>query len=362
MNANAEGGCSNAEMTREHPFLDGFRVIHLHPTLRCNLACKHCYSSSAPGLKKELHPKEITAFLKYAREYGFNALSVSGGEPFLYSGLEQVLTESKKLGYKNIVASNGMLLKTQRARGILESIDLIAISIDGDEQLHDEMRNQKGAYAKMLEGVAVLKKLKKEFGFIHTLTPRSWDVLLELFRFANDQGAKLLQVHPLELYGRAATEMADAVTDQEFLHKVYILGNYLKSKYYPEMLVQLDFLHRENILEHPETASYFGAGFSADCDTFSKALKTIVIDEHGNVVPISYGFSNRFLIGNIGDSWHRTNMFERYLAHTWGLLYQLLERTYYEIVADEENDLVVWTELIVKNSHLYQLQSSFADS
>ena len=361
MIANAQGGCCNSEMTRKDRFLDGFRVIHLHPTLKCNLACKHCYSSSAPGHYKELEPKVIIEFLKYAWEYGFNALSVSGGEPFLYSGLKEVLAESKNLGYKNIVASNGMLIKTERAKGILESIDLIAISIDGDQQLHDEIRNQKGAYSKMLEGVAVLKKLKKDFGFIHTLTPGSWDLLLELFTFAIDQGAKLLQLHPLELYGRAATEMPASVTSQEFLHKVYILGNYLKSKYYPEMLVQLDFLHRKYVLEYPETASYFGTGFSADKDTFSKAIKTIVIDELGNVVPISYGFSNRFRVGNIRESLRKTDIFERYLADKWGLLYQLLEQTYHEVVADEENDMVVWSELIVKNSRLYQLQSSLKD-
>ena len=63
--------------TRNDNFLDGFRVIHLHPNLSCNLSCKHCYSSSAPGLKKELDSNEIIGFLKYAWEYGFNALSVS---------------------------------------------------------------------------------------------------------------------------------------------------------------------------------------------------------------------------------------------------------------------------------------------
>lgn len=355
MIANAEGTCQNGEKTRDR-FLDGFRVIHLHPTLRCNLSCKHCYSSSAPGLNQELEPNLIIEFLKYAWDHGFNALSVSGGEPFLYSGLREVLSQSKTIGYKNIVASNGMLIKTDRAREILELIDLIAISIDGDQQLHDEIRNQKGAYARMLEGVAVLKKLKKEFGFIHTLTPRSWSLLLELLGFAIDQGAKLMQLHPLELYGRAAAEMSASVTNQEFLHKIYILGNYLKSKYYPEMLVQLDFLHREYIHKYPETVSYFGTDFSVDKDTFSKAIKTIVIDELGNVVPISYGFSNRFSMGNIRESLHKTDIFQRYLTEKWGLLYQLLEQTYHEVVADQENDMVVWSELIVKNSREYQLQ------
>jgi len=339
-------------MTPKNNFLEGFRVIHLHPTLRCNLSCKHCYSNSAPGLKKELDPKEIISFLKYAWEHGFNALSVSGGEPFLYSSLKEVLKESKKIGYKNLVASNGMLLKSQRAKNILKYIDLIAISIDGDEQLHDEIRSFKGAYSKMIEGVEILKQMNIDFGFIHTLTPKSWDLLLWLSKFAKSNGAKLLQLHPLELYGRAKIEMNTTIMSQELLHKVYILGNFLKSKYYPELLFQLDFLHRDNIVEHPESATYFGADFHPSKTDLSQALKTVVIDENGVILPISYGFSNNFKIGNIKEIHQNIDVFERFINEKWHSLYQLLEDTYVSIVNDDKNDLVAWTELIVKNSNL----------
>ncbi|QCX38683.1 radical SAM protein [Aureibaculum algae] len=337
--------------TRNDNFLDGFRVIHLHPNLSCNLSCKHCYSSSAPGLKKELDSNEIIGFLKYAWEYGFNALSVSGGEPFLYSSLSEVLKESKNIGYKNLVASNGMLLKSERAKNILKDIDLIAVSIDGDELLHDEIRNFKGAYSKMIEGVEILKELDIDFGFIHTLTPKSWDLILWLSKFAKNNGAKLLQLHPLELYGRAKVEMNTTKVDQQLLHKVYILGNFLKSKYYPELLFQLDFLHRDNMVEHPESATYFGTNFNPDKTNLSQALKTVVIDENGTILPISYGFSDKFNIGNINEIAQNIDVFDRFINEKWESLYQLLEDTYFSIVNDKENDLVAWTELIVKNSN-----------
>lgn len=346
----SEQGCTNG-MTRKNDLLDGFRVIHLHPTLKCNLACHHCYSSSSPVLKRQLDAKEIISFLGYARTYGFNALSVSGGEPFLYSGLEEVLRESKKLGYKNLAASNGMLLQSEKNKRIVGLIDLLAISIDGDARLHDEIRNFKGAYTKMLEGLAVLNDLEVDFGFIHTLTPRSWELLPWLADFAINMGAKLLQLHPLELYGRAATQSRFKVLEQELLHKVFIFGNFLKSKYYPDMHIQLDFLHREHIEAYPQTATYFGSCFKVTPENFSSALKTIVIDERGSIQPISYGFSNQYAIGTLKDLSYGIDPFLRYIDTQWNALYHLLGETFNEIVDDTENDMIAWTELIVKKSH-----------
>lgn len=340
---------NSLEAARKTTYLDGFRVIHLHPTLRCNLKCKHCYSSSAPNLKDGINPQQIIDFLDYASEYGFNALSVSGGEPFLYKQLKFILNNSQKLGYKNSVASNGMLLKSERSKEILDYIDLVAISIDGDEVLHNQIRASEHAYAKMLEGVELLQQKNKNFGFIHTVTPQSWEMLIQLADFAFEKKAKLIQFHPLELSGRASLEMPNEAINQELLHKVFIITNYLKNKYDGQLNIQLDFLHRDYIKKHPETVAYFGEYYQPKIDELSKALKTIIVDEVGDIYPISYGFSKQFLIGNICEIATGVNIFERFLKN-WKRLYTVIKSTHHQIVNDSKNDLAVWTELVVKNS------------
>ena len=100
--------------------LDPFRTIQIHPTRKCNLSCLHCYSSSAPHLKNELNINALKKFLPYAFEHGFNNISISGGEPFMYSGLEELLIFSKSLGFQNTVASNGMLLHSEKNKRILK--------------------------------------------------------------------------------------------------------------------------------------------------------------------------------------------------------------------------------------------------
>ena len=131
------------------PRFTGSRVIHFHPTLQCNLKCKHCYSSSAPEERGSIPGAALDTFLAYAKEYHFDTLSISGGEPFMYQELERVLEHSRQQGFRNLVASNGTLLKSKRNQAILPLIDLLAISIDGDEMLHDHIRGQKGALLKM---------------------------------------------------------------------------------------------------------------------------------------------------------------------------------------------------------------------
>ena len=57
------------------------RVIHLHPTRLCNLACLHCYSESNPRQKTALDPRDLSNALYMLRAEEYVVISLSGGEP-----------------------------------------------------------------------------------------------------------------------------------------------------------------------------------------------------------------------------------------------------------------------------------------
>ena len=328
----------------------GLNIIQIHPTLTCNLKCRHCYSSSGPAMKGQIGHRAIVDFLDYARGYGFNVISVSGGEPFLYRELEELLRASRLLGYKNLTASNGMLLKTERGRKILEYIDLIAISIDGDRVFHDEVRNQPGAYDKMLAGVAVLREMKIPFGFIHTITENSWENLIALADFVYEQGAGLLQLHPLELTGRAASEFTHMLPSQETLHKVFIISSFLEEKYAGKMKIQLDYLHKEFVLRSPASVNYLGEAYKITTANFADTVKSLIMDETGNIFPMSYGFDPFYCLGNIGDIALGKDIFSVYIREKGANLYDLIKDVYHQIALIED-DMIKWTELIVHESH-----------
>jgi len=268
---------------------DPFRTIQIHPTRKCNLSCLHCYSSSSPNHKEMLDIDALKRFLVYAYDQGFNNISLSGGEPFLYTGLEELVRYARTIGYHIAVASNGMLLQSERNKRILENIDLIAISLDGQPELHDYIRGQKGAFDKMMQGVEVLKSLEKPFGFIHTVTPQSWQSLIWLGEFAHENGAKLLQLHPLEMYGRAVEDLSECVIDDTLAHQTYILATYLQSKYAEQMVVQQDLLHRDYLETFPQIVNSFDRQCTQN-GRLADVFDNIVIEENGNILPVAYGF------------------------------------------------------------------------
>jgi len=318
------------------------RIVHLHPTLQCNLACGHCYSGSAPDFREQLELGQVLNFLSLARGEGFDTLSISGGEPFLYKDLHAVFSYSKQLGYTNVLASNGMLLQTRSAEAILGLTDLIAVSIDGKPELHNSIRRQANAFDKTMQGLQRLRDLKKPFGIIHTITAQSWDSLVWLADLAQAQGASLLQLHPLELYGRANSDMQHAALDQMDLHKVFILVEYMKASY-EGLSIQLDLLHRNYIETFPETVNVF------ECQTnirqLSDYLNVIVVNEKGDVLPTVYGFSDAYKIGNIAD--FSSEHFRDYMQAPKHRLERLFRMAFDHIIRNEDKDLLNWNEYIV---------------
>ena len=49
-------------------------IFHVHPSLRCNLACAHCYSSSSPAAHDALPVEAIVTAIGDAAGLGCNVL------------------------------------------------------------------------------------------------------------------------------------------------------------------------------------------------------------------------------------------------------------------------------------------------
>src|ERR1700754_618267 len=351
------------------------RIIQIHPTLRCNLFCKHCYSSSAPQKKEGLPSRALVNILEQAAPLGYNVVSLSGGEPFLYSELEQLVTASRSLGYFNSVTTNGMLLRSQRAGRILRQLDLVAVSVDGKQEAHDLMRGQQGAFTSMLEGLDILKDSIEKFGLIHTLLPDSWQILSWLTDFALQHKASLLHLHPLELSGRATKNFSNLRFTPTDLYRVYIAHYYLKTFSEPELFIQLDLLHRDNIIGNPnfffhqtgptdtglDIGRDAGAGTGSDAGTqrnrsaknFSSFFKELIINEAGDILPIAHGCNDFFRIGNINSNIPLDEMIENFMSEKLDAIMQLYNDTYREILADDEFDIFNWSERVIENSQLF---------
>jgi cyclic pyranopterin phosphate synthase len=115
-------------------------VLRLSLTARCNLACPYCLPDGAapPGL---LTLAQRLAVIEAAVALGARSLRLTGGEPLLHSGLEELITAVQPLrartadspGLHEIaLTSNGTLLSAERARALhAAGLDRITLSLDG---------------------------------------------------------------------------------------------------------------------------------------------------------------------------------------------------------------------------------------
>lgn len=149
--------------------LDTPSILTLFVTNRCNLKCAHCFfwESLNTGHDQELtvdQIKKVAASLK--RKI---SLSITGGEPFLRKDLIEVclaFSQQDKLRDVGMV-TNGFYTErvVEGVKELIQAMDVplsIQISIDGKEEIHDEIRGVKGSFKKAMETLKLLTQLRDE--------------------------------------------------------------------------------------------------------------------------------------------------------------------------------------------------------
>ena len=313
-------------------------VVQIHPTLNCNLACAHCYSTSSPQRREALDADRLARFLGPAQAEGYDAVGFSGGEPLVYRPLPRLLQAARGLGLMTSVTTNGLLLDEARLGAIAPHLSVLAISLDGVPASHDRMRCRPGAFERMREKLGLVRASGVPFGFIFTLT---WGNLHELdwaAGFAAAEGASLLQVHPLESAGRAA-ETGLAPPDELELSFGFLEVARLQKQYAERLVIQYDVLDRDSVRCDPGRAYAVPTPDPADLAAAPLAdfLSPIVVQADGWIVPLQYGFSTGLAIGRVGEADFRSQ------ARAW------LAGRYGEFLALARD---VWDEMAQAPEHL----------
>src|SRR6266542_267522 len=300
-----------------------YRVVQVHPLLRCNLRCLHCYSESSPRQLATLAIEPLCRALETLREEGFNGVGVSGGEPLMYSELRPLLEHVRSLGMIATVTTNGMLIDDARASMLQELTDLVAISIDGPPDAHNTVRAHPRAFDHMERGIAYLKNAGVPFGLIFTLTQFNLDQISWIAEYAVSHGAGLFQVHPLEEVGRASGSLPGAAPDALELARAFVEVARLQAEYAGRLVIQYDVADLGILSAHPERG--FAAGSCACVNApgarFADVIAPVIVEADGAIVPLQYNFSRAFQIGNVHvpdlkgqlDTWRRER-FDSFLA------------------------------------------------
>lgn len=161
-------------------------IVILMPHSACNCRCVMCDIWKDNRNLKQLTEADVTGLLGALRKFGTKQVLMSGGEALLNANFFRLCEILKAEKIKVSLLSTGLSIK-KHALNILKWVDDLIVSIDGDEALHDAIRNVPGAFNKLREGVDHIKSIQPQYRItartvIHRLNFRNWPNIIEAAR------------------------------------------------------------------------------------------------------------------------------------------------------------------------------------
>lgn len=277
------------------------RIIHLHPTRLCNLACLHCYSESDPHRQAALDPDLLCDGLAVLRAEGYTTISLSGGEPLLYRPLHSVIMRAQELGFRVTMISNG-LLATTRMDETLALLDGLAISFDGLAASHNAMRGRPDAFERACATLQRLAAMDRPIAAAISLATNAIPELPDLADNLVSLGARALQIRPVARAGRARLLLDSTFYCPDHFARLYLVVLALQQELPAEIRIHCDLAPAQGLWQQRDAYT----GLLGDCGATSyedrplaDLVNPLVISDTGLLKPIAYDFSGLYDIANL---------------------------------------------------------------
>ncbi|MBK6846127.1 MAG: radical SAM protein [Proteobacteria bacterium] len=126
---------------------EGFELLFVELTARCNEACLHCYAEASPSASAALDGATLRAVLEDARVLGFRRVQLTGGDPLLSPWLVPAARWAAALGFEQVeIFTNGLALTAdllRRLRGLPVAFACSCYSFD--PAVHDRITQRPGS-------------------------------------------------------------------------------------------------------------------------------------------------------------------------------------------------------------------------
>ncbi len=269
-------------------------------TQRCNLRCIHCRASSEEtSAEGDFTTEEALRLLDDIAGLSKPVVVLSGGEPLLRKDVFEIAAHGTSLGLRMCMATNGVLIDDEVCRQMRKSeIRMVSLSLDGSTAaIHDNFRQQPGAFDGTLRGIDFLKRHGIPFLINSSFTKRNQKDIPQVFRLARSLGAKAWYMFMIVPTGRGEEIFEELIPKEEY-------EEILKWHYEMEKELQEagdEILVRPTCAPHyyrivPQMAKAEGKKFERRSLTFSTggakgciaAQSICLIDAFGDVKPCSY--------------------------------------------------------------------------
>ncbi|MDR0530455.1 MAG: radical SAM protein [Oscillospiraceae bacterium] len=196
-----------------------FQIL-FDPTSACNLHCKGCWAGEYEH-KNSLSFDEMDAIVTQGAALGTRVYMLTGGEPLIRK--DDILALAQKhrnctfLAYTNATLIDQALCRATKALGNV----VFAISLEGFEESNDARRG-KGAYAKSMEAIEMLRRERCLFGVSVCYTSENIDAVTsdEFVDGLIAKGAMFgFYFHYMPLGKHAAPELLPTAAQREHVYR-----------------------------------------------------------------------------------------------------------------------------------------------
>lgn len=179
-------------------------IVILMPHSACNCRCVMCDIWKDNKNLKQLTEPDVTDLLVSLKKLGTRRVVMSGGEALLNTNFFKLCEILKNEDIKVSLLTTGLSIKNN-ADQLLQWVDDLVVSLDGDEAMHDAIRNIPNAFKKLKEGVEHIKALDPAYRItartvIHRLNFRNWPAIIKA---AKDMGIDQVSFLPADVSSHA---------------------------------------------------------------------------------------------------------------------------------------------------------------
>lgn len=179
-------------------------VAILMPHSACNCRCVMCDIWKDNKNLKQLTEKDIEGLLTSFKKLGTQQVLMSGGEALLNPNFFLFCEMLSRQNISVTLLSTGLTIK-KNAEQILRHVKELIVSLDGDRDTHNHIRNIPGAFECLREGVLHLKNLEPGFKItartvIHKINFRKWPLIIEA---AKEMGLDQISFLPADVSSHA---------------------------------------------------------------------------------------------------------------------------------------------------------------
>jgi MoaA/NifB/PqqE/SkfB family radical SAM enzyme len=195
-------------------------IVILMPHSACNCRCVMCDIWKGNHHLQQLTEADVSGLLHTLVQLGTRQVVMSGGEALLNRNFFRFCEILRGAGMKISLLSTGLALKRNADR-LVQLVDEIIVSLDGDGPVHDAIRNIPGAYRQLVEGIQQIRSLAPQLhitgrSVIHRLNFRHWPAII---RSAQEAGLDQISFLPADVSSHAfnRAQLWDAARQHEIL-------------------------------------------------------------------------------------------------------------------------------------------------